>query len=69
MKDEIFIASMAERIKVLRMAKGYSVRELGVLSGLDYSFLSRLENGQKSANVLTLKRIADALQVDVKEFL
>jgi transcriptional regulator with XRE-family HTH domain len=64
-----YLKDVGARIKAIRKEKKISVRDLGALCGLDYSGLSRLENGQHSARLLTLKSIADVLQMDVKDFL
>ena len=40
-----------------------------MLCHLDYGSISRIENGEKDSHVLTLKNIADKLNVDVKDFI
>ena len=52
-----------------RKAQGITIRKLGDLCEMDYSGLSRFENGQVNVHILTLKRIADVLNMDVKDFL
>ena len=39
------------------------------LCALDYSSICRIEGGQKDSHILTLKNIADKLNVDAKDFL
>ena len=67
-KDE-FLIEMGKKIKAARNSCGITVRELGELCGLDYSNLSRLENGQVDCQISTLRNIADKLDVNVKYFL
>lgn len=63
------LTDMGNKIQLIRKSKGVTIRQLGALCGLDYSNLSRLENGQVDAQIMTLRTIATALKVDVKEFL
>ncbi len=60
---------MGKKIKAARLAKGLYLRELGKLCNLDYGTLSRIENGQFNSYLLTLRNIANNLNVDVKDFL
>lgn len=69
MRNDIFLKEMGKRIKAARNKKKITLRELGLLCELDYGSISRIENGQKDSHVLTLKNIADKLNVDVKDFI
>jgi transcriptional regulator with XRE-family HTH domain len=60
---------IGQKVKEARISKGITIRKLGALCDMDYSGLSRFENGQSNVRILTLKSIADALKVDVKDFL
>lgn len=60
---------MGAKIKAARNAKKISLRQLGILCNLQHTHIGRIENGQKSSRILTLKTIADILNVDVKDFL
>lgn len=68
-RDTIFLKEVGAKIKAARKAKKLSVRKFAEICRLDYSWTSRTENGQSSIRILTLKRMADALGVDVKDFL
>jgi len=52
---------VGERIRVLRRARGLSLKDLSTRSGLSAGFLSQVERGLSSASVRALARIADAL--------
>jgi transcriptional regulator with XRE-family HTH domain len=69
MNNGIFLKQVGGRVKALRQSKGLSVRALAAMCGTDYSNLSRFENGQKNLYILSLKLIAEKLEVDLKEFL
>lgn len=55
------------KIKELRKAQGLTLAELGGKAGVSASFLSQIENGKQTPTVVTLKKIADALRIPVKE--
>jgi transcriptional regulator with XRE-family HTH domain len=69
MSEGEFLKEMGRKIKAIRNERNISLRELGKLCNLDFGSISRIENGQKNSYLLTLKNIADKLEVDVKEFL
>ena len=51
----------------IRETKGYSQDGLAQRSGLNRTHLFRVETGRQSPTVRTLKLIADALEVRVKD--
>jgi transcriptional regulator with XRE-family HTH domain len=55
-------------IKKVRTRRGVSQMELSLRSDLSQSFLANLEKGKKMPSVLTLIKIADALEVSPKDF-
>jgi transcriptional regulator with XRE-family HTH domain len=56
-------------IRNVRLAKGLSLRELSARAGLPYSTLSKLENGKMALTYDKLIRLAQALNVDLKDIL
>jgi transcriptional regulator with XRE-family HTH domain len=56
------------RIKEIRTQKSISQLELSVRSNLSQSFLASVEKGKKQPSVLTLLRLAAALEVSPKSF-
>ena len=58
MNEKVFLpGTIRERVKDLRTARGITIKELAEKTGLDYSTLSRIENGkiQKVADDIVLK--------------
>jgi transcriptional regulator with XRE-family HTH domain len=47
----------------------YPINEMAELTKIDMSNLSFLERGMRNCHILSLKSIADALGMDVKDFL
>ena len=64
-----YLKEVGNKVKEFRQSKGIGIRKLGDMCNLDYANLSRFENGQIDMKLLTLKTIADALKVDVKDFI
>lgn len=69
MNNGAFLKELGGKVKAIRKAKGLSVRALAAMCGTDYSNLSRFENGQKNLYLLSLKLIAEKLDVELKELL
>lgn len=69
MTDQEFLNKLGARIAEVRKEKGMSQMDLGSKIDMEKSNLSAIENGRQNPSALTLKRIADALGVEVKEFL
>lgn len=69
MSNGIFLKQMGAKIKAQRELKNLSQKQLALMCQLDPGSFWRIEVGQKNCYVLTLKRIAAALEVEVKEFL
>lgn len=51
-------------VRKLRTDRGLSQEELAYRAGIDRSYLSEIENGQKNVGVLILEAIAGALDVE-----
>ena len=64
-----FLKGVAIKVRAARDEKGLSVRELALLCNMDYSNISRMEQGKRDIRLSTLKTIADVLNKEVKDFL
>jgi transcriptional regulator with XRE-family HTH domain len=62
------LSYIINRIKAVRIKNGISQMDLSLRSNLSQSFIANLEKGKKQPSVLTLIRIADALNVNPKDF-
>lgn len=58
-----------EKIKNLRMDSKLTLKELSEKTELSSSFLSMIERGSSSLTITSLKKIADAFEVDISYFL
>lgn len=68
MTDEEFLVKMGKSIARVRKEKGFSQNALCDIINMDKPNLSAIENGRQNASSLTLKRIADAMEVEVGAF-
>lgn len=59
--------SVGRRIRQTRKRKGITQDQLAEMAGLDRVHLYRLETGRQSMTLRTLKLVADALDVPVRE--
>ncbi len=64
-----YLTIVGNKVKQARKSKKINVRQLGALCETDYANLSRFENGQVNMRLLLLKRIAEVLEMDIKELL
>ena len=58
-----------EKIKEIRKKRGLTQKQLGDLCGMADSAIRRYENGRANPKIETLRKIADALEVNVTELL
>lgn len=68
MNNEQFLKKLGRKIRILREDKNYPQDKFACISNIDQSYLSKLENGKANPSIIYLKQIADALEVDIKEF-
>ncbi len=59
---------VGNRLRKVRMSKGFSIRSLSEQSRLNVNTLSLIENGRTSPSVSTLQLIAQTLQVPLSAF-
>lgn len=56
-------------LRELRLERNISQEKLAELGGLDRSYVSEIENGDKTASVVTIFKVAIALDLKPSEFL
>lgn len=59
---------ISDKIRSLRKKNNLTLKELSEKTGLSISFLSQVENGTSSLAITSLKKIADALNVQINTF-
>ncbi|WP_165452259.1 helix-turn-helix domain-containing protein [Paenibacillus thalictri] len=58
---------VGEKIRALRQSRGLSQEKLAFKSGLNTSYLGQVERGEKSPTIVTLDKIATALDTRLDE--
>ena len=66
MNDKRF-QQFATKLKTLRLSKNMSQNKLSELAGLDNSYIGKIEKGEKSPSFKTILKLADALDISVKD--
>lgn len=64
--DEIKI-KVGERIRVLRQQKGISLDKLSIEAELSKNQVWRIENHKQNTSLVALNRIANALEISLKD--
>jgi XRE family transcriptional regulator, regulator of sulfur utilization len=57
------------RLRQLRVERALSLRALGERSGVAFATINNLENGNRPARLATIRKLADALDVEPKELM
>jgi transcriptional regulator with XRE-family HTH domain len=60
---------LAERVKRYRTARGWSQEELAERANLHRTFVSQIERATKKSTIVTVDRIAKALEVRIGDLL
>lgn len=59
---------IGQRIKELREKANMSQKDLAYTADLDRSYIASIENGQRNVSIVNIEKIANALNVMLKEF-
>ena len=65
----IELLQIGEQIRILRRCKGMGQEDLAEAAEVSNMTISRIENGTTAMSILTLKRIAEALDASTEEIL
>ncbi|WP_308462464.1 helix-turn-helix domain-containing protein [Clostridium weizhouense] len=65
----VILDKIGEKIKCERLKKSLKQYELAEKAGISNTFLSDIEVGRTTPSLKTLKKIAQALELDIKIFL
>jgi transcriptional regulator with XRE-family HTH domain len=63
------LVALGEAVRRARLARDISQERLALLSEVDRSYMGRVERGDNNVAVLTLVRIAAALEITVSELM
>ncbi len=54
-------------VRKKRVALGYSQEDLAAAAGLDRTYIGGVERGKRNISLLNIKKIADALEVRLRD--
>jgi len=60
---------LKENVRLIRKQKGLSQIQLALLCDLDRTYISQIENGSANPSLDSLRRLANALDVNLYELL
>ncbi|EIT85957.1 DNA-binding protein [Fictibacillus macauensis ZFHKF-1] len=59
---------IGRKVRELRISRGYTLRKVGESVDMDYSYLSKVENGKVNPSLELLQTLADFYNVDISYF-
>jgi transcriptional regulator with XRE-family HTH domain len=69
MDEDTIIATFCQKLKTLRLANGLTLEELGDMSGVSISTISKIENRQQKPSFETVLRVSRALHINFVQML
>jgi XRE family transcriptional regulator, fatty acid utilization regulator len=69
MYHELMVEVDGARLRWIRERRGLSMQELGKKAGVNPVTVGRLEKGRRPAQLETVRKLAEALEVEVEELL
>lgn len=66
--EALFVKSIGKKIKSIRLSKGIKQSEIAFRCNFDKSSFSNIEAGKRNITIITLYKIANALNVSIKTF-
>ena len=57
-----------DRMKEIRLGKGVSQEALAAAADLHRTYVSSVERGERNVSIVNIARLADALNVPIREF-
>lgn len=58
---------LGNRVRMLREEKHLSQRRFALMIGMDKTYLSGIENGNRNATISTLEKISEGLGIEVED--
>ena len=68
-RDEKYLKALGKKIKEVRKEKGISTYDLSYESNISRSQINSIEKGNIKTSICTLKALADALGLKVKDLI
>ncbi|UOG91984.1 MAG: helix-turn-helix domain-containing protein [Candidatus Thiothrix sulfatifontis] len=66
--QHIFLKQFGDRLRDIRRQKNLSQEELAGLADIDRTYIGGVERGERNLSLLNIKKIADALEINIRAF-
>ena len=63
------LVALGQAVKVARSSRGLSQEDLAYLSHVDRSYLSSIERGDKNTGIVSLRRVAQAMELTLADLM
>jgi len=67
--DTEILQVFGANLKKIRLAKGYTLRDVEAASNIDNGAISKIEAGKINITILTIVKLAQALEVEVNDLI
>lgn len=68
-KQDAVLRLFGDRVREIRTRKAVSQERLSELAGLHRTYVSLIERGERNVTLITINKIAQALDVDLAELM
>lgn len=58
-----------QRVKALRLSKGYSQEKLAEISDLDRTYIPGIESGKRNVSLVVIEKISKAFNLSISELM
>ena len=67
--SKLILKAFGTRLKSIRLKKGLSQEQLGLIAELDRTYISGIERGLRNISLINLERLALALNIEPADLL
>ena len=68
-RQDPLLVALGQAIRHIRLDKGVSQEKLALLAEVDRSYVGRVERGDNNVAILTLARLAKALEISMQDLM
>jgi len=63
-----FLKEFGKQVRLTRKERSMSMEAVAYKAGIEYRQLGRIERGEVNTTIISLLKIAEALEIDIKRF-
>lgn len=69
LRDDKLVIQFGNRLKQLRLEKGFSQEKLAKEAGITFTYISKIEHGKVNTSLCHMGALAKALKIPIQEIL